>query len=149
MLAEGRHILSRRPKPREKTHFFAYRLTCLHHQTLLVHCFLCFSSMLFQNFPKPPSRDNTSCRYTYVTSTAQLKIFFHVLVYSCQPIVASVRFKVPQVVVRSQSAVVSKIWTNSFNRANDWIGAIKAIALCSRGFSCGSLKRLDRNWKPR
>ena len=29
------------------------------------------------------------------------------LVYSCQPIVASVRFKVPQVVVRSQTAVVS------------------------------------------
>ena len=68
--------------------------------------------MLFQNFPKPPSRHNTACRYTYVMSTAQLEIFFHVLIYSCQPIVASVRFKVPQVVVWSQSAVVSKIWTN-------------------------------------
>ena len=37
------------------------------------------------------------------TTTAKLEIFFHVLVYSCQPIVASVRFKVPQAVVRSQS----------------------------------------------
>ena len=35
-------------------------------------------------------------------------IFFQVLVYSCRPIVASVR----QVVVRSQSAVLSKIWAN-------------------------------------
>ena len=63
-------------------------------KTLLVHCFLCFSSMPFQNFLKPPSQHNASCRYTYVMSTAQLEIFFHVLVYSCQPIVASVRFKV-------------------------------------------------------
>ena len=44
-------------------------------------------------------------------STAQLEKFFHVLVYSCQPIEASVRFKVPQVVVRSQSAVLSKSGT--------------------------------------
>ena len=72
-------------------------------------------------------------------STAELEIFFHVLVYSSRSIVASVRFKVSQAVVRSQSAVVSKIWTNWFNRANDWIGAIKAIALCSRGFPRGSL----------
>ena len=62
-------------------------------------------------------------------------IFFHVLVYSCRPIVASV----PQVVVRSQSAVLSKIWTNWSNRANDWFGAIKGMALWSRGFSRGSL----------
>ena len=82
---------------------------------------------------------NTSRRYTYVMSRAQLEIFFHVLVYSCQPIVVSVRFKVPQAVVRSQSAVMSKIWTDWFNRANIWIGAIKAMALCSRGFSRGSL----------
>ena len=72
-------------------------------------------------------------------STAQLEILFHVLVYSCQPIVASVTFKVPQVFVVSQSAILSKIWTNWFNRANDWIGAIKAIGLYSRGFSWESL----------
>ena len=35
--------------------------------------------------------------------SAQLEIFFHVLVYSCQPIVASVRFRVPQEVVRQLS----------------------------------------------
>ena len=94
--------------------------------------------------PSNPSSTLPSCSFrtlqrrhhnTSRESTAKLEIFFHVLVYSCQPIVASVRFKVPQEVVRSQSAVVSKIWTNCFNRTNDWIGAIKAIALCSRGFS--------------
>ena len=58
--------------------------------------------------PSSESRHHNTSR----ESTAKLEIFFHVLVYSCQPIVASVRFKVPQEVVRSQSAVVSKIWTN-------------------------------------
>ena len=108
-------------------HLFAHHLTSLHRQTFLVHC-LYFPSMPSPNFHKPPSQHFSQVRL-YVMSTAQLEIFFHVLVYSCQPIVASVRFKVPQVVVSSQSAVLSKIWTNWFNRANDWIGAIKAIAL--------------------
>ena len=51
--------------------------------------------MLFQNLPKPPSQHFSREHLRHVN------IFFHVLVYSCQPIVASVGFKVPQAVVRS------------------------------------------------
>ena len=91
--------------------------------------------MLFQNFPKPTH--NT-------TTLLKLEIFFHVLVYSCQPIVASVRFKVPQVVVSSQSAVLSKIWTNWFNRANDWIGAISNSALLQRLFARVTIRTWQR-----
>ena len=51
------------------------------------------------------------------------EIFFHVVSYSW-----SFRFKVPQVVNMSQSAFVFKTWTNQFNRACDWLGAIKRIS---------------------
>ena len=54
--------------------------------------------------------------------------------HSCQPIVASVRFKVPLVVVRRQSAVVSKIWTKPRDLTATGNGAWKVSSLlyCNR-----------------
>ena len=100
----GRRPTHLRPEAEATSHLFAPSLTCLHRQTPLVHCLsFAFLQCSFKTFRS--RHHNTSRRYTYVMSTTQLEIFFHVLVYSCQSIVAFVRFKVPLVVVRSQSAV--------------------------------------------
>ena len=43
----------------------------------------------------------------------------------------------------------SRFWMFWYKRGCNWLGAIKGMALWSRGFSRGSLIRLDQNQKPR
>lgn len=68
--------------------------------------------------------------------------------YSQKPIIVSVRLEKPWEVVGSQLAFQSRFWTKRFKLSCHWLGAVKEMVLCSRGFLHGSQQRHDRHQKP-